>query len=119
MSFRLGIAYRGVPGGIRVEVDGELDAYTVRLLLRALADCADDGHERLELDLTEVGFLDSVAALALVEAADPGRVRGLTVVGASSPVLGVLRVADPAGRLAVPADDDAPVGSVDLAALDD
>lgn len=96
MSFRLGIAFRGLPEGVRVEVDGELDAYTVRLLVRALTDCADDGHDRVEVDLTEVGFLDSTAALALVEAADGRR---LTVVGASSPVLAVLQVADVAGRL--------------------
>jgi anti-sigma B factor antagonist len=55
-------------GSVVVRLAGELDLYNVAEVSSALADAADEGADRLVVDLAEVSFLDSTALGALVAA---------------------------------------------------
>jgi anti-sigma B factor antagonist len=65
-------------GTVRLRVRGEIDAYTAPVFRRALA-CEQDAHERrIELDLSQVSFMDG-SALNVIEwaahALAPRRIR--------------------------------------------
>ena len=66
-----------------VAVRGEIDVYTAPKLRERLLEVISEGHNRVVVDLTEVGFLDSTGLGVLVGALK--RVRGnsgeLTLAG--------------------------------------
>lgn len=81
-----------IPGGVRVVVAGELDIATAPAFSAALHDAAAAGGD-VELDLTEVTFMDSKGLGALIEAQrDAGDDRPFVVIEASRTVRKVLKV---------------------------
>lgn len=49
-----------------LEVEGEVDAYTVPRLEKALSDLLAQGHSRLVLDASQVGFISSAGLRAIM-----------------------------------------------------
>ncbi len=81
----LAIEQRTEPGGVvRLSLRGELDAHTARDLEEALAAPVDAGAG-VEVDLTEVSFVDSSGLAALLDGSSRLDAAGgsLRVVGAS------------------------------------
>jgi anti-anti-sigma factor len=93
------------PGRVRVEVVGEVDAYTVPLLELCLQSQTTRREVReLVVDLTRVTFLAAVGLSALVQANHRCARRGARLVvrtGARGPALRTLLIAGLAELLAV------------------
>src|SRR6476661_6698491 len=71
-----------------VHVVGELDLGTVPLFLGALDDAIETASTRIELDLGQLGFMDSSGVGAYVNAFRRARSRGLTLaIGDRSPAV--------------------------------
>ena len=51
-----------------IEVEGEVDAHTARTLDKALNDLLAQGHIRLALDVSQVGFISSAGLRAVIYA---------------------------------------------------
>ncbi len=77
-----------------VQVSGEVDAHTARLLREALGEGLSDGANRLIADLTEVTFLDSSGLGVLVGKLKDVRMRGgvMHVVASNPRVLRVFEI---------------------------
>lgn len=56
------------PGGLALEVHGELDIATAPALRDRLSAAIDSGRHRLVIDLSSLSFLDSVALATIVRA---------------------------------------------------
>ncbi|MEZ5412412.1 MAG: STAS domain-containing protein [Acidimicrobiales bacterium] len=76
----------------RVGVAGEIDDATVDRLVDALAGLCQPPLERVELDLSSVGYLGSAGVRALAQAADNPAGVSVQVVGASAVVRRVLEL---------------------------
>jgi anti-sigma B factor antagonist len=85
---RLRLGYRTDDGVAIVDVDGEIDVFTCRMLRDRLLALIDEGHSSLVVNLSGVGFIDSTGLGVLV-----GVWRRLR------PVDGMLALAAPTGQL--------------------
>lgn len=61
---------------VLIEVDGELDAHTARKLDETLKDLLAQGHNRLLLDASQMGFISSTGLRAIVFAQREASQRG-------------------------------------------
>jgi anti-anti-sigma factor len=61
---------------VLIEVEGEVDAHTVRKLDEALNDLLAQGHSRLLLDASHMGFISSAGLRAIMFAHREVRRRG-------------------------------------------
>jgi|tagenome__1003787_1003787.scaffolds.fasta_scaffold20725663_2 anti-anti-sigma factor len=92
-------------GAVRVSVSGEVDLSTATRLRESLARVVDEhGAERLDVDLSEVTFLDSsgVSALLAAQALATDAGWDFAVVNPQPPVRRVLAVTAVLERLGVP-----------------
>jgi stage II sporulation protein AA (anti-sigma F factor antagonist) len=53
-------------GVVMLEVEGEVDAHTARKLDKALNDLLAQGHSRLVLDASQIGFISSAGLRAIL-----------------------------------------------------
>jgi anti-sigma B factor antagonist len=67
-SNSLEFALEPVSQGVRVRIMGELDLATAPELDRLLDGLADDRHDRVLLDLSDVKFMDSTGLASIVRA---------------------------------------------------
>lgn len=91
----MSVERREVPGGMRCRVAGELTMATRDELAACIIELFDDGHVVVELDLSDVGFMDSQGLWALMRArqhAEQTAAGELRVVDASPPVRQLLQV---------------------------
>jgi len=80
-------------GGIVVSVRGEIDLYTAPKLDQRLREIADDGYKQVQVDLSDVGYMDSEGIKVLLRLRNSLGTDGLvTVKGASGTVLRVLQI---------------------------
>jgi stage II sporulation protein AA (anti-sigma F factor antagonist) len=61
---------------ILIEVEGEIDAHTARKLDKTLNDLLAEGHSRLLLDASQMGFISSAGLRAIVFAQREASQRG-------------------------------------------
>ena len=59
-----------------VEIEGAVDAYTARELDTALKDLLAQGHHRLVLDASQMGFISSAGLRVIVSAEREARLHG-------------------------------------------
>jgi anti-anti-sigma factor len=59
-----------------IEVEGEIDAHTARQLDKTLNDLLAQGHSRLVLDASQMGFISSAGLRAIMFAQREARSRG-------------------------------------------
>lgn len=61
---------------VLIQVEGEVDAHTARELDRTLLDLLAEGHSRLLLDASQMGFISSAGLRAIVFAQRDAQRRG-------------------------------------------
>lgn len=80
-------------GGIVVSVHGEIDLYTAPKLDQRLREIADDGYKLVQVDLSDVEYMDSEGIKVLLRLRNAlGDDGNVTVKGASGTVLRVLQI---------------------------
>jgi anti-sigma B factor antagonist len=77
-----------------VELDGELDVYSVQRLRESLLKLDNGGAARIAFDMTALDFLDSSGLGAIVGAMKRARVHdgGVCLIGAQERVLKIFRI---------------------------
>ena len=80
---------------VLIEVEGEVDAHTARELDRALNDLLAQGHSRLVLDASRIGFISSAGLRAIIFAHREACQRGgqVRVCGLNAPVRRIFEMA--------------------------
>lgn len=68
-----------VSGSARLALRGELDAATVPAANHALLQLLEGGSDRVVLDLTELGFMDSMGVRFLIDGRDASRRLGVEI----------------------------------------
>lgn len=84
----------GYSAGIPVVmVSGEIDFFTAPKLDQRLGEIADQGHKRVQVDLSEVEYMDSEGIKVLIRLRNAlGEDGEVTIKGAKGPVLRVLQI---------------------------
>lgn len=88
------------PDELSLQLDGELDAFSVRDLVARLDELRAAGRVDVRLDMTQVTFVDSAGLQALIEQDEVFRQEGgrLVVERPAGPVRRVLQLAELAGQ---------------------
>jgi anti-sigma B factor antagonist len=91
---RLDLSQRIENGIPVVDVDGEIDVYTVPKFKEALSGVIEDGHRKILVNLTQVGYMDSSGFGALLGATKRLRPEGgkLGLVGCNQVIGRMLRI---------------------------